>query len=107
MTKSPATEAFAARIGIDWGDAKHDICLLPAGATAGERFVLTHSPEAIDEWVHALRQRFGTRPIAIALELNKGPLVYAAEVRRLRVVPGQSGDARTLSQSVYSLRRQG
>jgi transposase len=77
--KSTATEEFAARIGIDWGDAKHDICLLPEGATAGERCVLTHSPEAIDEWVHALRNRFGARPIAIALELDKGPLVYALQ----------------------------
>jgi len=79
MMKSPATEAFAARIGIDWGDAKHDICLLPEGTTVGERCVLTHSPEAIDEWVRGLRNRFGARPIAVALELNKGPLVYALQ----------------------------
>jgi Transposase len=77
--KSPVTEPFAARIGIDWGDAKHDICLLPEGTTTVERCVLTHSPEAIDEWVHALRNRFGRRPIAIALELDKGPLVYALQ----------------------------
>ena len=77
--KSTATATFVARIGIDWGDAKHDICLLPEGTTVCERAVLTHSPEAIDEWVRALRQRFGSRPIAIAVELNKGPLVYALQ----------------------------
>ena len=77
--KSPATEAFAARIGIDWADAKHDVCVLPVGETCCEHSVLIHSPEAIDEWVGTLRRRFGSRPIAIALELNKGPLVYALQ----------------------------
>jgi transposase len=70
---------FAALIGIDWANAKHDICLRAAGSEAIEHIVLTHSPEAIDGWVRELRQRFGTQPIAIALELDKGPLVYALQ----------------------------
>jgi hypothetical protein len=44
--KSTATAPFVARIGIDWGDAKHDVCLLPEGATVGERHVLTHGPRS-------------------------------------------------------------
>jgi transposase len=78
MTSS-ATASFAARIGIDWADAKHDVCLLPENAVTRESEVVVHTPEAIDEWVRALRQRFGSRPIAIALELDKGPLVYALQ----------------------------
>ena len=77
--KSSATDPFVARVGIDWADAKHDVCLQPEGADTLERSVLIHTPEAIDEWVRALRQRFGSRPIAIALELAKGPLVYALQ----------------------------
>jgi transposase len=77
--KSSATESFAARIGVDWADANHDVCLLPENAVAIESTLLIHTPEAIDEWVRALRQRFGSRPIAIALELDKGPLVYALQ----------------------------
>lgn len=77
--KSSITEPFAARVGIDWANAKHDVCLLPDDAAALERAVLIHTPEAIDEWVRTLRQRFGSRPIAIALELDKGPLVYALQ----------------------------
>jgi len=42
-----------------------------------ESFVLPHSPQAIDEWARALRKRFGGKPIAVALELAKGPILYA------------------------------
>ena len=77
--KSSAAQSFAARIGVDWADAKHDVCLLPENAVAIESTLLIHTPEAIEEWVRALRQRFGSRPIAIALELDKGPLVYALQ----------------------------
>ena len=37
-----------------------------------------HDVERIDEWANALHQRFGG-PIAIALELAKGPIVYALQ----------------------------
>lgn len=70
-------EEFAAFIGIDWADAKHDICLQAAGSEHTESTVLEHKPETIDAWVRGLRQRFGAKPIAICLELDKGPLVYA------------------------------
>jgi transposase len=56
-----------------------DICLRAAGSEALERHVLKHSPEAIDAWVRNLRERLGSDPIAIALELDKGPLVYALQ----------------------------
>jgi len=36
-----------------------------------------HKPEAIDEWACTIRKRFEGRPVAVGLELNKGPLVYA------------------------------
>ena len=70
-------EAFAAFVGIDWADRKHDVCLQAAGTAHRECFSLTHTPEAIDAWVSTLRARFNGQPIAICLELNKGPLVSA------------------------------
>ena len=76
MTRLPPEE-FAAFVGIDWADAKHDVCLQAAGSETRESHVLAHTPETIDEWVHTLRQRFQGQPIAICLELNKGPLVNA------------------------------
>lgn len=78
MKPAPPAQ-FAALIGIDWAHAKHDICLQPGTHVAREHSVLKHTPEAIDAWVRELRQRFGKQPIAIALELDKGPLVYALQ----------------------------
>jgi transposase len=72
-----ATHEFAAFIGLDWADAKHDICLQVADCDKREFTVLDHQPEVIDAWVTGLRQRFQGQPIAIALELNKGPIVEA------------------------------
>ena len=41
-------EAFAAFVGIDWADAKHDVCLQAAGSAKRESFMLEHTPETID-----------------------------------------------------------
>ena len=68
---------FAAFIGIDWADRKHDICLHVAGAVKPEALVLEHRPRVIDTWARQLRERFGGRPIAVCLELAQGPIVSA------------------------------
>src|SRR4029450_8473566 len=70
-------EAFAAFVGLDWADAKHDICLQVAGSTRREFLRLEHRPEVIDAWVCTLRPRFNGQPVAVCLELNKGPIVSA------------------------------
>ena len=76
MTRCTPDE-FAAFIGLDWADAKHAICLPVAGCDTREFTVLTHRPEVIDAWATSLLQRLQGRPIAIALELNQGPIVEA------------------------------
>jgi transposase len=70
-------DTFAAFIGIDWADAKHDGCLQAAGTAKRECFQLEHTPEAIDAWVTTLRTRFHGQTVAVCLELDKGPLVSA------------------------------
>ncbi len=70
-------DEFAAFVGIDWADTKHDVCLQGADSIQRESSILAHQPEAIDEWVRTLRQRFQGKPIAIGLELSKGPIVSA------------------------------
>lgn len=77
--KRPLPEQFAASRGIDWADAKHDICLQAADSTKRERSVLHQRPEAIEEWAQLLQQRFPGQPIAVCLELTKGPLVSALQ----------------------------
>ena len=76
---APSTTEFAAFVGIDWADRKHDVCLLAAGCSTREFSVLVHRPEAIAQWAEGLRQRFGGRPIAVCLEIVRGPLVYALQ----------------------------
>jgi transposase len=76
MTQS-APDTFAAFVGIDWADAKHDVCLQAAGSSKRECFQLEHTPEAIDAWVTTLRTRFTGHLVAVCLERTKGPLVFA------------------------------
>jgi hypothetical protein len=70
-------EEFAAFVGIDWADAKHDVCLQAVDAATREVSQLDHKPEAIDAWARALQERFAGRPVAAGLELSNGPLLYA------------------------------
>ena len=74
---NPHPHDFAALIGIDWADKTHAICLKTPGSKAVEQSVLVHQPQAIDDWAQRLSARFGGRPVAVALEQSKGPLLYA------------------------------
>lgn len=68
---------FAALIGIDWADTKHDICLIDAATGQPEASILRHSSQTIDEWAAALRLRFDGQPVAVCLEQSRGPLIFA------------------------------
>ena len=75
---SPSNAKITAFVGLDWADAKHDICLQAAGSDQREFDCFAHRTERIEQWAQALQQRFGGR-IAVALELSKGPIVYALQ----------------------------
>jgi hypothetical protein len=68
---------FAAFVGIDWADKKHDVCIGVPGVDERERLILPHSPRAIQAWAEQLRERFGGAPVAVCLELAQGPIVSA------------------------------
>ncbi|EJF2191206.1 transposase, partial [Salmonella enterica] len=72
-----AKDQFAAHVGLDWADKKHDVCVQFKN---GDRIfhVIEHTPEALDSWLNELHQRAKGR-IAIAVELKKGPVVYALQ----------------------------
>ncbi|MCU6180300.1 IS110 family transposase [Enterobacter roggenkampii] len=72
-----AKDQFAAHVGLDWADKKHDFCVQFKN---GDRIfhVIEHTPEALDIWLNELHQRAKGR-IAIAVELKKGPVVYALQ----------------------------
>jgi transposase len=73
------TRAFAATIGWDWADRKHDLWICPADQTKPEHLVLEQTPEAIHAWVAKLRQRFAGQPVAICLETSRGPVISALQ----------------------------
>ena len=69
---------YVAFVGIDWADKKHDVCLQAVDSEQREFVVIPNKVERIDEWAQSLYQRFGS-PIAVAVELTKGPIVCALQ----------------------------
>ena len=68
---------YAAFLGIDWADRKHDLCLIEADSGCREFFTIKHSPESLDQFLAKLRIRFSGQLIAIGLEQSRGPLIFA------------------------------
>jgi len=68
---------IAAFIGLDWADQQHVIRLRAAGSAQVEAQVVDQKPESLRVWIQQLRQRFGGRPVALALEQSRGSLLYA------------------------------
>lgn len=68
---------FAALIGIDWADRKHDICELNCRTNSQYFSVISSQPKHINAWANDLRARYKGQLVAVACELKKGPLIYA------------------------------
>ena len=69
---------FKAIIGLDWADKKHDVCVQATASGQRKTYQIQHKAEKIDAWARALYRRYGG-PIAVALELSKGPIVSALQ----------------------------
>lgn len=70
---------FAALIGIDWADRKHDICELASDSDQPQYKVIPANPKATHAWANNLKLRYPNQLIAVACELKKGPLIYVLE----------------------------
>lgn len=68
--------SFAALIGLDWGDVQHALVTWDCSSGMTEDFTLEHSAENVQAWLKELEHRFGGKPVAIALETSKGPLIH-------------------------------
>jgi transposase len=68
---------YAACLGIDWADKKHDLCLFDAATGKKTKQVLPHTPQAIAEYFSNLRARYRGQQIAVGLEQSRGPLLFA------------------------------
>jgi transposase len=71
------TQPYAAYLGIDWADKKHDLCLVDSSSGHKTKQVLPHTPQAIAEYFTRLRQRYAGQLIAVGLEQSRGPLLFA------------------------------
>src|SRR5437870_1409751 len=60
-------------------ERKHDVCLKAAGSDHCEHSEITHRPEEIERWARGVQERFAGKPIAVCLEIARGPLVYALQ----------------------------
>ena len=67
---------YAALIGIDWADQKHDYCLGVVSTDRVEVGTMESSPEGVAGWINQLRKRFKGQQIALCLEQSKGALIY-------------------------------
>jgi transposase len=70
----PIPEVVAC-IGLDWGDQAHAFAL-QTGANTVQTGTLTNSPEVLHGWLQGLARRFGGRPVALAVETARGPLIH-------------------------------
>jgi transposase len=93
---------FVAFVGIDWADQKHVWCLQVAGSTQRESGELEQKVETVEAWVAELCQRFGARPIAVAIEQVKGALVYMlGKYEGLHLFPVPSTMAASMRKALY------
>jgi|ERR1022692_1781840 transposase len=77
MNQNDTSTNFAATLGWDWADKKHDVWLQAAGGGKPEHRVIEQTPEALHQWVAHLRARFPKGRIALAIETSRGPVLSA------------------------------
>src|ERR1043165_8803344 len=74
-TTTPPPPAYAAFVGLDWGDEEHALSLSVRIDGDVERRALEQTPESLADWANALRTRFPGGKIAVALEQARGALL--------------------------------
>src|SRR5215472_10430232 len=80
------SQRFSQRLGTWAADQKHIWCL----------------PDAVESWVARLYQRFGQRPIAMAVEQSRGALVFMlSKYESLHLFPVPAQMAASMRQALY------
>jgi len=67
---------YAAFIGLDWGSEKHSVAVQAAGCKEIEMYTLKQTPEEMHGWLFKLQDRFGGRPVAVAIEQTRGAVIH-------------------------------
>ena len=100
--------AFAAFVGIDWADRKHDVCLQVAGSEHARGLRPRASPDGHrgvgPQAARALRRP----PVAVCLELSQGPIVSALLEHDIFVIfPVNPSTLAKYRKRLHAQRRQG
>lgn len=69
---------YSVYIGIDWANDKHDVCVQVANVSKRNFKVIKHSANEINDWITSIHKQYKGQ-IAVAVELSKGPIVYALQ----------------------------
>lgn len=78
MNPNPMPEpTYAAFIGLDWAKETHAVCFKTSPDSDPQLSQLTQSPEALEKWAAALKERTAGRPVALCLEIKRGALINA------------------------------
>ncbi len=109
MTKSPQTDnqslsQYAAAIGIDWADQKHDVSLLDLETPdpVAVHSVIEATPKALMSWVRSLQQRFGGNKIAVAVEQKRGSLIhFLSAFEFIDIYPVPTAALKKLREALY------
>lgn len=86
---TPVPVVFAGFIGIDWADEAHAYTLVAnAPGAKPERGSVKQTPEALEQWLKTIQDRFPNQIVAVAVEQKKGPLLsFLAGQSGLRIFP--------------------
>lgn len=71
-SKGPEPVAW---IGLDWGDREHAFALRDHTGR-WEQGKLEHSAENLHRWLQEIGARYGGRPVALAIEASRGPVIH-------------------------------
>jgi transposase len=70
----PVVDCAQAWIGLDWGHDTHAFALQDRSGHT-ESSTLQHSPEVLQCWLEGLASRYGGRPVHLAIEASRGPVI--------------------------------
>jgi hypothetical protein len=72
---SPLAATPVAWIGFDWGDKEHAFAWQDQTGHQ-ERAKLEHTAENLHGWLKGLAERYGGRPVALAIEASRGAVIH-------------------------------
>jgi transposase len=73
---TPLQTSPAAWVGLDWGDKEHAFAIQDMDGKS-ETGTLAHSAENLHSWLKTLGERYGARPVALAIEASRGAVIHA------------------------------